>query len=134
MLIHMAVKQGAIGSPTYEGRTRPSGPRQWSEKVRAVAAAHSTLGRFLAAGGVSYLVNQAALVLLYDFALAGLPRRAATPFGHLNSGLLVASVLAVEISILVRFMINDRSQRVGGRRPRGSPGATGRERAWWPGA
>src|SRR6266540_3342488 len=31
-----------------------------------------------------------------------------TPFGHVDLGLLVASVLAVEISILVRFLLNDR--------------------------
>jgi putative flippase GtrA len=53
----------------------------------------TTLGRFLVVGGVSYVVNQALLVALYE--VAGL-------------GLLQASVLALETSILVRFGLNDR--------------------------
>jgi putative flippase GtrA len=52
-----------------------------------------TLGRFLVAGGVSYVVNQALLVALYEAA---------------GFGLLPASALALEASILVRFGLNDR--------------------------
>ena len=52
-----------------------------------------TLRRFLVVGGVAYAVNQALLVALY--AGAGL-------------GLLPASVLALEASILVRSALNDR--------------------------
>ena len=52
-----------------------------------------TLRRFLVVGGVAYVVNQALLVTLYE--LAGL-------------GLLAASALALEASILVRFELNDR--------------------------
>ena len=52
-----------------------------------------TLRRFLVAGGVAYVVNQALLVALYE--VTGL-------------GLLRASVLALEASILVRFGLNDR--------------------------
>ena len=52
-----------------------------------------TLLRFLAVGGVAYVVNQALLVALYEgTALTLLP----------------ASVLALEASILVRFGLNDR--------------------------
>jgi putative flippase GtrA len=52
-----------------------------------------TLLRFLAVGGASYVVNQALLVLLYEG--AGLT-------------LLAASLLALEVSILARFALNDR--------------------------
>ena len=67
--------------------------------------AASTPVRFLAAGGISYLVNELALFLLYEHALA--PRRVETPVGHLDAGLLVAPIVALEISILVRFALND---------------------------
>ncbi len=66
----------------------------------------SVLARFLVVGGVAYLVNEAALYLLYTrlftahaAAFAGLL--------HLDTGLLVASALALELSILVRFALND---------------------------
>ncbi len=52
-------------------------------------------------GGVSYLVNQALLVAFYDGALASLPR------SGFNSPLLVSSALALELSIIVRFALND---------------------------
>src|SRR5689334_19939618 len=52
-----------------------------------------TLRRFLVVGGVAYGVNQALLAALYE--VAGL-------------GLLIASALALEASILVRFGLNDR--------------------------
>jgi putative flippase GtrA len=103
----MAVKQPALGSATFKGTRILSRPRRLAEVVGASAFASATLSRFLAVGGVSYLVNQAALVLLYDFVLTGLPRATATPLGHVDFGLLVASVLAVEIAILVRFGLND---------------------------
>jgi putative flippase GtrA len=61
-----------------------------------------TLGRFLVVGGVSYVVNQTALYLLYDHAFAG--RHADHGF---DKALLLASVIAVEVSILVRFSLND---------------------------
>ncbi len=61
----------------------------------------STLVRFLIVGGISYLVNQALLVLFYDGALASVPR------GAFNGPLLVASSAAIELSILVRFALND---------------------------
>ncbi len=70
--------------------------------------AGSTLGRFLVVGGVSYVVNQAALALLYERLLASVSRNAATALGGINLGLLVASVVALELSIVVRFVLNDR--------------------------
>jgi putative flippase GtrA len=63
---------------------------------------HSTLVRFLLVGGLSYLVNQALLMALYDGAFVSMPR------GHaFNAPLLLASMLALEVSILVRFALND---------------------------
>ena len=52
-------------------------------------------------GGISYIFNQALLVLFYDGALASVPR------GAFNGPLLVASATALELSILVRFALND---------------------------
>jgi len=52
-----------------------------------------TLRRFLLVGGLAYVLNQALLVAFYEG--AGL-------------GLLPASVLALEASILMRFGLNDR--------------------------
>jgi putative flippase GtrA len=63
--------------------------------------------RFLLAGGVSYVVNQACLLGLYTLGLAFLPRYAGTRFGSFDLRLLVASLIAVEASIVVRFAIND---------------------------
>jgi putative flippase GtrA len=58
--------------------------------------------RFLLVGGISYVVNQALLVVLYDGALASMSRGNA-----FDAPLLLASVVALEISILVRFALND---------------------------
>jgi putative flippase GtrA len=52
-----------------------------------------TLRRFIVVGGVAYVVNQALLAALYEGA---------------DLGLLPASMLALEASILVRFGLNDR--------------------------
>jgi putative flippase GtrA len=52
-----------------------------------------TMLRFLIAGGVAFVVNQALLVAFYE---------------GTGLGLLAASVLALEASIVVRFAINDR--------------------------
>jgi len=66
-----------------------------------------TLVRFLAVGLVSYVVNQAALYALYDRLLRGFDATIATPFGSIGGRLLVASIVALEVSILVRFVLND---------------------------
>ena len=68
----------------------------------------STLVRFLVVGGISYVVNQAALFGLYDGVLHTMAERHIGALGAVDTGLLVASVLAVELSILVRFVLNDR--------------------------
>ena len=65
------------------------------------------LPKFLVAGGVSFIVNQLALAVIYEYGLGWMSRHAATPFGDLNVALLVASVIAVEISIIARFLLND---------------------------
>ena len=66
------------------------------------AIARSILARFLLVGGVSYVVNQVLLVALYDGALASMSRGNA-----FDVPLLLASMVALEISILVRFALND---------------------------
>lgn len=67
----------------------------------------SEAAKFLLAGGVSYIVNQIALVVLYEYVLGTAARSLRTPLGSLNLGLLCASVIAVEISIIARFALND---------------------------
>ena len=62
--------------------------------------------KFLVVGGIAYVVNQVALFALYEFAFAGLPP-VDTPLGELNTRLLVSSVIAVEIAIIARFVMND---------------------------
>jgi putative flippase GtrA len=66
------------------------------------AIARSRLVRFLLVGGLSYVVNQALLVVLYDGALASMSRG-----GAFDAPLLLASAVALEVSILVRFALND---------------------------
>ena len=65
------------------------------------------LAKFLAVGGVAFLVNQAVLALLYEYGLSWMPRSASTPIGDIDVALLVASVIAVEVSIIARFLLND---------------------------
>ena len=64
---------------------------------------HSTLARFLVVGGISYLVNQVLLFSLYEGGFRSMTG-ANAPF---DTGLLAASALALEASILVRFTLND---------------------------
>jgi len=72
------------------------------------AVARSTLARFLLVGAISYVVNQALLIALYDGAFASLPRGGARPANAVDLPLLLASVIALEVSIVVRFALNDR--------------------------
>jgi len=72
------------------------------------AIARSTLIRFLLVGGISYVVNQALLFLLYDRAFASLPNGGDRLADILDLPLLIASIIALEVSILVRFALNDR--------------------------
>ncbi|HEY8171677.1 MAG TPA: GtrA family protein [Dehalococcoidia bacterium] len=65
------------------------------------------LAKFLVVGGVSFVVNQIALVALYEHVLASMSRDVDTPLGSLNVALLCASAIAVEISIIARFVLND---------------------------
>ncbi len=64
---------------------------------------HSTLARFLVVGGISYVVNQVLLFSLYEGGFRSMTG-ANAPF---DTGLLAASALALEASILVRFTLND---------------------------
>jgi putative flippase GtrA len=70
--------------------------------------ARSTLVRFLLVGGVSYLVNQALLFALYDRAFASLPNGGDRLADAVDLPLLLASIIALQVSILVRFALNDR--------------------------
>jgi putative flippase GtrA len=72
------------------------------------AIARSTLARFLVAGGASYVVNQVLLVALYDGAFASLPRDGGSLASAVDLPLLLASTIALEVSIIVRFVLNDR--------------------------
>jgi putative flippase GtrA len=71
------------------------------------AVAGSTLARFLLVGGVSYVVNQVLLSVLYEGAFVSLPRGDGTLAGAFDLALFLASVIALEVSILVRFVLND---------------------------
>jgi putative flippase GtrA len=70
--------------------------------------ARSTLARFLLVGGISYVVNQALLFVLYDRAFVSLPKGGERLADAIDLPLLLASVIALEVSILVRFALNDR--------------------------
>jgi putative flippase GtrA len=75
-------------------------------RLRA-AIARSTLIRFLIVGGVSYVVNQVLLYVLYDGAFASLPRGEEGLANAFDLPLLLASIIALEVSILIRFALND---------------------------
>jgi putative flippase GtrA len=77
------------------------------QRLRA-AIARSTLARFLVVGGISYVVNQVLLIALYDGAFASLPRGGEGLTNVFDLPLLLASTIALEVSILVRFALNDR--------------------------
>ena len=77
------------------------------QRLRA-AVASSTLVRFLIVGGISYVVNQVLLIVLYDHAFASLPRGEENLAGAFDLPLLLASTIALELSILIRFALNDR--------------------------
>ncbi len=69
--------------------------------------------RFLIVGGLGYLINQSFLLLLYDSSiLPFLPPRdsdaALLFFTHDDARLLVASIIAVEVSIFSNFYWHDR--------------------------
>ncbi len=77
------------------------------QRLRA-AVASSTLAQFLIVGGISYVVNQVLLIVLYDHAFASLPRGEENLAGAFDLPLLLASTIALELSILIRFALNDR--------------------------
>lgn len=86
----------------------PSAPRGTDTRRPQAAIARSTLARFLVVGGVSYVVNQVLLMVLYDGAFASLPRGEEGLGNAFDLPLLLASIIALEVSILVRFALNDR--------------------------
>lgn len=72
-----------------------------------------TVLRFLVVGGIGYLINQIFLFLLYDTSVGGfLPDKEAEGdilfFTHDDMRLLLASIIAVEISIVSNFVWHDR--------------------------
>jgi len=72
------------------------------------AMARSTLARFLVVGGVSYVVNQVLLFILYNHAFTSVPRGGERLASAVDLPLLLASTIALEVSIIVRFALNDR--------------------------
>lgn len=78
----------------------PSWRQSASQRLRATAS--SRLGKFLVVGGIAYVVNQIALFALYEFAFASMP-----PLGPIDMRLLISSIVAVEIAIIARFVLND---------------------------
>ncbi len=72
------------------------------------SAPHSRVARFLVVGGISYVVNQALLYALYARMLPSLKMADVAFFGRVDWSLLLASLVALEISIIVRFALNDR--------------------------
>jgi putative flippase GtrA len=91
----MATYTGRLGEPALK-------PDRIIQTLR-----RSTLGRFLVVGGVSYAVNQALLFLLYEQVFGTQDVLNFGPLRHVDGGLLLASLLAIELSILVRFALND---------------------------
>jgi putative flippase GtrA len=99
----MATYTGHLDAPAA-GPNRARTPDARSPRRRLPGP---TLGRFLVVGGVSYLVNQALLYLLYEGVFGQREFLRLGPLSHIDGGLLAASLLAVELSILVRFLLND---------------------------
>jgi putative flippase GtrA len=91
----MATYTGRLGEPALK-------PEHLVQRMR-----RSTLARFLAVGGISYAVNQALLFLLYERVFGKQDVLDFGPLRQLDGGLLLASLLAMELSILVRFALND---------------------------
>ncbi len=98
----MATYTGRLDEPA-PAKTRVSGRGNVLRGLK-----DSTLGRFLVVGGVSYVVNQALLFLLYEGVFGEQDFVNLGPLRHLDGGLMAASALAMEVSILVRFLLNDR--------------------------
>jgi putative flippase GtrA len=71
------------------------------------SALSAEMVKFLIVGGVSFVVNQLALALMYEGVFAAVTRGLDTPFGSFNLALFAASVIAVEIAIVARFLMND---------------------------
>jgi putative flippase GtrA len=97
---------------TYTGRLDEPAARPTETRTADAASPlrrlpGSTMGRFLVVGGISYVVNQALLYLLYEGIFGERDFLSIGSFSRLDGGLLAASLLAVELSILVRFLLND---------------------------
>lgn len=63
--------------------------------------------RFLVVGGVSFIVNQAALVAFNEWLMAPVSDGVRIAGQAFDLRLLVASATAVEVSIIARFALND---------------------------
>lgn len=97
--------ESVITVDVAEQLTQPLPRRSLTHRFEGLL--HATLMRFLVVGGISYVVNQTLLFALYE---GGFKSMAATttPLGVFNLGLLIASAVALEVSILMRFALNDR--------------------------
>jgi putative flippase GtrA len=62
--------------------------------------------RFLVVGAVSFVVNEGLLLVLRESVFGSMRGRG--PLGLIDPALLLASFIALEASIIVRFVLNDR--------------------------
>jgi putative flippase GtrA len=90
-----------------EGHSRPLPAAALGTSVSARFKGAPTFIRFLFAGAISFAVNQALLYLLYEHLIGARSLASTGALRHLDAGLLLASAVALEVSILVRFALND---------------------------
>jgi putative flippase GtrA len=79
--------------------------RKMKERLDRLMSSEMT--KFLIVGGVSFVVNALALGLFHEVIFAGVDGSLDTPWGELTLRLFLSSAVAVEIAIIVRFLLND---------------------------
>jgi putative flippase GtrA len=79
--------------------------REWSAGRRlGLTRSQERVAKFLVTGCLAFVVNEVVLLALYSFGLHFLPR----DWHSFNVALFLSSLIAMAVSILVRFLINDR--------------------------
>ena len=96
----------ALAQPDQRSNESSAGGRLFRKLALHWRPAYqSTVLRFLVAGGLSYVVNQAFLYAFVEHIFIGIT---GDLLRFLSARLLLSSLAALEISILVRFYLNDR--------------------------
>jgi len=102
-------------SPSASGARLPTRARvdYLREHIRSRAAGYTTLLKFLVVGTIGFFVNQFFLFLLYDTPVVWFLPKAESQADILfvtvgDMRLLIASIVAVEISIVSNFLFHDR--------------------------